>query len=61
MAEIPENCEFTVSTAGVTLNTAVNGDEIVMRCGCLDADAATSLAWLLNTKTVLKVEIKDAN
>ena len=60
MAEIPETCEFNTPTSKITLNTAVNGDVITIHCGCLDSDAVSSLAWLLNTKTVLKIKIKDA-
>ncbi len=53
-----ELVEFVVEPKHLTFKTQVNGDSLVMSGLVLSADQAASLAYMINNKRDLKVEIK---
>jgi len=59
MAEVEEECKFTVRCDCVRLVTNTNGDTIHITDITLDQKQATSLAWLINNQpSVLDFEVK---
>ncbi len=57
MADL-EIVEFVVEPELLTFKTMVNGDSLVMSGLTLSADQAASLAYMINNKRNLSVEIK---
>jgi len=59
MADVEEECRFTVVCDCVTLTTQTNGDTITIRGVNLNQSQASSLAWLINNRpSVLEFEVK---
>jgi len=58
MPEINNHCEFIVIADKVELTTQTNGDRIVILGINLDANQAAALAYLVNSHSALKIEIK---
>jgi len=62
MAEVEEECKFTVVCDCVKLTTQTNGDTICISGIELNQKQATSLTWLINNKpSVLEFEVKLAD
>ena len=61
MPEIPDKCEFEAGADQIRLTTQTNGDQIHFKGIHLGAEAAATLAHLINsTNNHLKIEIKEA-
>jgi len=59
MAEVEEECKFTVVCDCVKLTTNTNGDTICITGIALSQKQAASLAWLINNHpSVLDFEVK---
>jgi len=52
------NSEFEVGADGVTFTTKTNGDYVELKGFHFDAENAANLATLINSETILSVEIK---
>jgi len=58
--EIPDTCEFQVGADQIRLKTQTNGDQITIMGIHLGAEAAATLAYMINnTQNHLTVEIKE--
>ena len=60
MPTIPTNCEFEISADQILLTTRTNGDKVECKHMHLGEEAAGALAYMINSATTLKVEIKVA-
>ena len=57
---IPEACEFDIPLKDqIRFKTRTNGDEIVIKGVHLGEEMAASLAYLINKKVPLHIEIKE--
>lgn len=61
MAELETEVTLDVPTAHADFLTKQDGDKLVLSRLNLTAEQAASIAWLVNSKDVLTVEIKRKN
>lgn len=58
MPEIPNSCEFEVAADQIVFSTKTNSDHIEFDNVDMSQDAASTLAWLVNSDNHLTIEIK---
>ncbi len=58
MAQIPDTVEFDVGEDGIEFTTKTNGDSIRMHGLHMSKETAGALAYMVNSGSILEVEIK---
>jgi hypothetical protein len=59
MPTIPDKCEFEVGIDKIRFQTQANGDTVYIKGVHFDEDQASALAYLINLKKILNIEIKE--